>query len=154
MKHRKFKNVEIDNRKRIFRLEYTSGLKLDCPYFSLGIRGKVVTAAPDPETGAHSFFFTLDDGRTDYVPFDQPLHIARNPEYIKEQTLHAMTKQLNEFIRREKVAKRVLARRLNTSPSQLERLLDPANYQKEMSRLVEIGAILNYTFRWQFEKAA
>lgn len=154
MKHKRFKRVVFDNKKRVFRLEYTSGLRIECPYFSLGIRRKVVDARPDPETGGHSFAFTLDDGTTDYVPFDQPLHIARNPEYVKEQTLYEMTKQLNEFIRREGISKRGLARRLKTSPAQLARLLDPTNYRKSMSRLVEIGAILNYRFRWEFEKAA
>jgi hypothetical protein len=154
VKHKKFKKVEFDNKKRLFHLEYTSGLKLDCPYFSLHIKGKVIDAGPDVEVGGHSFYFTLENGKTDYVPFDQPLHIVQNPEYAKEQTLYQMTKQLNEFIKNSGISKRELARRLNTSLSQLARLLDTANYKKEMSRLVEIGAILNYEFHWEFEKAA
>jgi hypothetical protein len=154
MKHKKFKKVEFDNKKRVFHLEYTSGLRLDCPYSALKIKGKVVDAGPDAEVGGHSFYFTLENGEKDYVPYDQPLHIAQNPEYVKEQTLYQMTKRLNEFIKREGVSKRELARRLNTSLSQLARLLDTTNYKKEMSRLIEIAAILNYEFRWDFEKAA
>ncbi|MBI3556772.1 MAG: helix-turn-helix transcriptional regulator [Deltaproteobacteria bacterium] len=154
MKHKKFKKVVFDNKKRVFHLEYTSGLKLDCPYFSLRIKGKVVDAGPDSEAGGHSFYFTLENGKSDYVPFDQPLHIVQNPEYVKEQTLYQMTKRLQQFIKREGISKRELARRLNTSLSQLARLLDTTNYKKEMSRLVEIAAILNYEFRWDFEKAA
>lgn len=154
MKHKKFQKVVFDNKKRVFHLEYTSGLKLDCPYFSLRIKGKVVDARPDTEVGGHSFYFTLENGKTDYVPYDQPLHIVQNPEYVKEQTLYQMTKRLNKFIKSEGISKRELARRLNTSLSQLARLLDTTNYKKEMSRLVEISAILNYEFRWEFEKAA
>ena len=154
MKHKKFKKVEFDNKKRVFHLEYTSGLKIDCPYFSLRIKGKVIEAAPDSEVGGHSFYFVLEDGKKDYVPFNQPLHIAQNPEYVKEQTLYQVTKRLNEFIKSEGISKRELARRLHTSLSQLARLLDTTNYKKELSRLIEIAAILNYEFKWEFRKAA
>lgn len=154
MKHKKFKKVTFDNKKRIFHLEYTSGLKVDCPYSSLGIREKVTGAAPDAEVGEHSFYFVLESGKKDYVPYDQPLHIVQNPEYAKEQTLYQMTKAINEFLRKEKVPKRELARRLGTSMSQLARLLDTTNYKKELSRLIEIAAMLNYEFKWEFKKAA
>ena len=154
MKHKKFKKVTFDNKKRTFHLEYSSGLKVDCPYSALGIREKVTDAAPDSEVGDHSFYFVLESGKKDYVPYDQPLHIAQNPEYLKQQTLYEMTKAINEFIRKEKVPKRELARRLDTSMSQLSRLLDTTNYKKELSRLIEIAAMLNYEFTWAFKKAA
>lgn len=154
MKHKKFRRVEFDNKKRLFRLGYTSGLKVECPYSALGIRGKVVEAAPDKEVGRHSFYFILDDGKKDYVPFDQPLHIAQHPEYVRQQTLYEVTRQLSEFIAREKVPKRELARRLGTSMSQLLRLLDTTNDKKELSRLIELAAMLNYEFKWEFKKVA
>ncbi len=154
MKHKKFKNVEFDNKKKVFYLEYTSGLKLECPYSALGIKNKVVEAGPDEETGQHSFYFILDNNRTDFVPFDQPLHIVQNPEYVKQETLYEVTKQLNEFVTTAKIPKRELARRLGTSLSQLARLLDTTDYKKELSRLIELGTILNYEFTWQFKKAA
>ncbi len=153
MKHKKFKKVTFDNKKREFHLEYTSGLKIDCPYSALGIHEKVEEAAPDSEVGGHSFYFVLESGKKDYVPYDQPLHIVQLPEYAKEQTLYQMTKAINEFIRKEKVPKRELARRLNTSMSQLSRLLDTTNYKKELSRLIQIAAMLNYEFKWEFKKA-
>jgi len=49
MKHNKFKKVGFDNKKRVFHLEYTTGLKIDCPYSALCIRDKVIEAGPDPE---------------------------------------------------------------------------------------------------------
>ncbi len=153
MKHRKFKKVIFDNKKRIFHLEYTSGLKIDCPYSALGIHDKVTDAAPDSQAGEHSFYFVLESGKQDYVPYDQPLHIAQVPEYAKEQALYDMTKTINDLIRKEKVPKRELARRLDTSMSQLARLLDTTNYKKELSRLIEIAAMLNYEFKWEFKKA-
>jgi len=154
MKHKKFRKVELDNKKKVFHLEYTSGLKIECPYSALGIRSKVMEAHPDKESGKHSFYFILENGEKEFVPFDQPLHIVQNPEYVKRNTLYEVTKQINEFIEREKVSKRELARRLGTSLSQLSRLLDTANYKKELSRLVELAAVLNYEFEWGFKKAA
>lgn len=153
MKHKKFKTVEFNNKKRVFHLQYTSGLQLECPFSAIGLNQKVVEAGPDLEAGGHSFFYVLEDGSKDYVPYDQPLHITQHPEYVKEQALYEMTKLINQFIRKEKISKRELARRLHTSPSQLERLLDPTNHKKELSRLIEIAALLNYEFRWEFKKA-
>ena len=154
MKHIKFKKVAFDNKKKLFHLEYRTGLKIDCPYSALGIRDKVVDAGPDPEVGFHSFYFKLENGHIDYVPYDQPLYIVQHPDYVKEETLFEMTRQLNQFIKASKVPKRELARRLGTSMSQLLRLLDTTNYKKEMSRLVEIAIMLNYEFKWSFKKAA
>lgn len=154
MKHRQFKKAVFDNRKRVFHLEYTSNLKLECPYSALGIRGGVLESGLDEETGGHSFYFVLENGKKDYVPYDQPLHIVQHPEYVRQHTLYEVTKQLNQFIEREKVPKRELARRLGTSLSQLARLLDTTNYKKELSRLIELAAMLNYEFKWSFKKAA
>lgn len=154
MKHKKFKSVKFDNKKKAFHLEYTSGLKIECPYSALGIRGRVLEAGPDEESGRHSFYFVLDNGKKDFVPFDQPLYIVQHPEYVKHQTLYEVTKKLNRFIEQEKVPKRELARRLGTSLSQLARLLDTTNYKKELSRLIELAAMLNYEFKWSFKKAA
>ncbi|MBI2981330.1 MAG: hypothetical protein HYY44_03370 [Deltaproteobacteria bacterium] len=154
MKHKKFRKAEFDNKKRVFHLEYTSGLRIDCPYSALGFRGKVLESSPDNETGQHSFYFVLDSGKKEFVPYDQPLHIVQNPEYVKQYTLYEVTKQINEFIKRGNVSKRELARRLGTSLSQLSRLLDTTNYKKELSRLIELAAMLNYEFKWQFKKAA
>lgn len=154
MKHRKFKKVVFDNKKRVFHLEYTTGLKLDCPYSSLGIKNRVVASGPDREVGNHSFYFVIDTGKKDYVPYDQPLHIVQNPEYVKEQTLYEVTKEINDLIQKTGISKRELTRRLRTSMSQLLRLLNPANTNKELSRLIEIAAILNYEFMWKFKKTA
>ncbi len=154
MKHKKFKEVEFNNKKKVFFLEYTSGLRLQLPYSALKIREKVMDAFPDPEVGGHSFCFILSNGKKEFVPFDQPLDILQQPEYVKQHTLYEITKQLNGFIKREKVSKRELARRLHTSFSQLVRLLDTTNYKKELSRLIELAALLNYKFSWEFTKAA
>ncbi|MBI1870707.1 MAG: hypothetical protein HYS07_05895 [Chlamydiae bacterium] len=154
MKHRRFKKVDFDNKKKVFHLLYISGLEIECPYSALGIREKVIEAGPDQEVSGYSFYFVLEGGEKNFVPFDQPLHIAQHPEYVRETVLYEITKQINCFIDQEQVSKRELSRRLRTSMSQLARLLDTTNYKKEFSRLIELAAILNYEFKWKFKKAA
>ncbi|MBI4211051.1 MAG: helix-turn-helix transcriptional regulator [Deltaproteobacteria bacterium] len=154
MKHRKFKKAIFDNKKKVFYLEYSSGLKLECPYSALSVENKIVDSGPDEETGHHSFYFVTDQGKKEFVPFDQPLHIAQHPEYVKQQTLYHVTKQVNKMLQASSISKRELARRLGTSLSQVSRLLDTTNEKKELSRLIEIAAILDYEFKWQFKKAA
>jgi hypothetical protein len=136
----------------VFHLEYTSGLKLDCPYSALGIRGRVAAAGVDPESGDHAFYFERHPGKAVFVPYDEPLRIAGEPEYAKHQAIFQMTKRLNDFIGRQGVAKRELARRMGTSLSQLARLLDTTNYKKEMARLIELARILDYEFHFEFKK--
>lgn len=154
MKHKKFKRVGFNNRRKVFVLEYTTGLKLECPYSSLGITQPIISAAPDKEVGNHSFYFVTKDGNIDYVPYDQPLSIAQHPEFIKQELLFNMTQRLNELIAKSSISKRELARRLSTSLSQLERIIDPTNYKKNLSTLVQLAAILNYELNWKFTKAA
>ena len=64
MKHRKFKKISFNNKKKIFILEYTTGLKIECTYSSLSIEGNVLEAAPDKEVGNHSFYFITEKLRS------------------------------------------------------------------------------------------
>ena len=111
-------------------------------------------AGPDKEVGNHCFYFVLEDGYTGYVPFDQPLYIIRHPDYVREEVLYEVTKELQDIIALKKISKREIARRLETSVTQVNRLLDQTNYNKDLSRLIEIATIIGYEFKWSFKKAA
>lgn len=154
MKHNKFQKVEFNNKKRVFILHYTSGLTVECPYSSLNIKKKVIEAAPDKEVNSHSFYFVLENHKKDFVPYDQPLHIVQHPEYMRREILFYITRDVKKFIDRSNISKREVARRLKTSVSQLSRLLDPTNYNKNLTKLLEIANLLNYEFEWKFKKAA
>ena len=154
MKHRKFELVTFNNKKKVFHLIYTSGLQVECPYSSLSIGKNVVEAGPDKEVGSHCFYFVLENGYTGCVPFDQPLHIIRHPDYVREEVLYKVTVELQDIIALKKIPKRELARRLKTSVTQVNRLLDQTNYNKDLSRLIEIATIIGYEFKWSLKKAA
>jgi hypothetical protein len=154
MKHTKFKKVEFNNKKRVFKLSYNSGLVVECPYAALGIKEKVVEAAPDKEVGGHSFYFILENGKQDYVPFDQPLYISNNPDYMRQELMFELTMNILSIIEDVGISKRELARSLKTSVTQINRLLDQTNYNKDLSRLIQIASLLNYDFDWEFKKVA
>ncbi len=154
MKHEKFKSVQFNNKKKVFHLIYTSGLEVDCPYSALKIDKNVVEAGPDKEVGNHSFYFILENDYTGYVPFDQPLHIINHPDYVKEEVMCKLTIELRDIVASRNISKRELARRLETSVTQVNRLLDQTNYKKDLSRLIEIATIIGYEFKWSLKKAA
>jgi hypothetical protein len=154
MKHEKFRSVQFNNRKKVFHLIYTSGLEVDCPYSAISVKKNVVEAGPDKEVGNHSFYFILEDGYTGYVPYDQPLHIINHPDYVKEEIMWRVTIQLRDVIASKNISKREIARRMNTSVTQINRLLDQTNYNKDLSRLIEMAAIIGYEFDWSLRKAA
>ncbi len=154
MKHRKFKLVRFNNKKKVFHLTYTSGLEIECPYSALSIEKNVIEAGPDKEVGNHCFYFILEDGEKDYITHDQPLYIIRHPDYVREEVLYNVTVELQHIIVLKKIPKRELARRLNTSVTQVNRLLDQTNYNKDLSRLIEIATIIGYEFKWSLKKAA
>ena len=55
---------------------------------------KVTDAAPDVEVGRHSFYFVLESGKIDYVPYDQPLHIVLSDSEHQE-LLQAITGKID-----------------------------------------------------------
>ncbi len=154
MKHRKFKYVIFNNRKKVFNLTYTSGLEVECPYSALAIKKKVVEAGPDPEVGYHSFYFKLEDEYIGYVPFDQPLHIVKNPDYLRAEAVNRMTHEVKDMYEKKNISKREIARRMNTSVTQINRLLDINNFDKDISRLIQMAAVLGHEFQIFFKKAA
>jgi len=154
MKHEKYKSVKFNNRKKVFHLIYTSGLEIECPYSALSIDKNVIEAGPDKEVGNHCFYFVLEDGEKDYITFDQPLYIIRHPDYVREEVLYNVTVELQKIIALKKISKREIARRLNTSVTQVNRLLDQTNYNKGLSGLIDIATIIGYEFKWSFKKAA
>lgn len=154
MKHRKYRAVTFNNKKKVFNLVYTSGLEIECPYSGLFINNKVVEVGLDKETGNHCFYFVLEDGEKHYITHDQPLYVVKNPDYIRHDTLCNVTIKLQNIMELRKISKREVARRLKTSVTQVNRLLDQTNYNKDLSRLIQMAAVLGYEFELSFKKAA
>ena len=74
--------VRFDNRKRVLHVDYASGKRIGVHYGHLGITQKVVGVWVDKETRGRSIGIRLQDGSEEYMPYDQPLALARDPDYL------------------------------------------------------------------------
>ncbi len=87
------------------------------------------------------------------MPFDQPLYISNNPDYMRQELMFELTMNIQSIIEDVGISKRELARSLKTSVTQINRLLDQTNYNKDLSRLIQIASLLNYDFDWELKSS-
>lgn len=142
----KIRTVAANNRKKVFELGTIRGA-LSYPYAKLPLpptsTDRVVDVYPDPDAGREAFTYRLESGAEDTVHVDAVLEYNQDPAYLNEVLLHRLTVEVRKAIEQSALAKRELARRLGTSPSQLYRLLDPGNSSKSAGQLLAILHLLD-----------
>lgn len=78
--------------------------------------------------------------------------------HLEEATAKAIKRvmawQLQQAMKEGKVSKVALAKRLKTSRSQLDRILDPANDQVSLASLVKAAHAVGKRVRFELEEAA
>ncbi|MEK7790662.1 MAG: hypothetical protein AAB309_03445 [Deltaproteobacteria bacterium] len=142
-KNTKIKSVSFNNRKKLLDVTYTSGHKVSIHYSSLGIRKNLNDAWIDPESGKRSIGLELSDGSVDYMPYDQPLAIVKDPNFLLQSHIEALIATIKLIIKRKRISKRYLAHQLNTSDNQIQRLLNPAILNKNLKQLYAIANLLD-----------
>ncbi|MEK6705085.1 MAG: hypothetical protein AABZ06_04805, partial [Bdellovibrionota bacterium] len=98
--------------------------------------------------------YVLDSGKEDSVHLDAFLDYNRDPDFMRKITLHNLTVDALKLLKTAGLSKQELIRRLKTSPSQLYRLLDPANYQKSVDEMLRLIAVLGYRVEIKVSKEA
>lgn len=115
----------------------------------------VVRVWTDPELAYQGFSFVLASGKEGSVLADQVLEYNQDPRLLRKLTLHALTAHALEALEQSGLSKREIIRRLETSPSQFYRLIDPTNYQKTIDQMLALlnvlGCEVEFTVR---EKSA
>lgn len=131
----------INSRKKAIIIK-ARGRAWEMPFSKLALKpspqNPIVSVEVDPETGGHCFTYKLKDGQEDTVPGDALLDIYGDPDYLKKLHLHNLTVTALKALSRSKISKRSLARRLNTSPKQLYRLLDTAFHGKTIDQMIRL----------------
>lgn len=142
----KVRKVNLDNRRRQFKLETSTRAQFSFPYAIVHPRptpdNRIREVYVDPEIGNEGFTYVLDSGDEGTVHIDDVLEYNEDPEYMAELLMHKLTVEANERFEASGLSTRQLARRMNTSVPQLYRLLDTANYQKSMQQLVTLLGVL------------
>ena len=146
--------VRFDNRKRVLHVDYASGKRIGVHYGHLGITQKVVGVWVDKETRGRSIGIRLQDGSEEYMPYDQPLALARDPEYLLRTQLERVLARMRETLTAKGISKRYLATQLGTSDNQIQRLLDPSILNKNLEQLYRISLLLGLELEWRVRAAA
>ena len=80
------------------------------------------------------------------MPYDQPLFLIKDPEYMLRDHIENIVARINEEIDRKKISKKYLARQLKTSDNQVQRLLNPRIINKNLTQLYKLAALLGLEF--------
>jgi len=96
----------------------------------------------DDELGREGLTYRLASGREGVVLVDMALDYNREPAFMRDMFLHQLTVEALRHLESSGLAKREVIRRLGTSPAQLYRLLDPADYSKSVDRMLELLSVL------------
>lgn len=154
MKDHTFKSVKFSNNKKQIDLVYTSGKNVSLHYGSLGISKNISHVWVDQETRGKSIGIEYLDGSKDFMPYDQPLAIIKDPEYLLQEHIEHLIAHIKEVINKKKISKRYLAQQLKTSDNQIQRLLDPSILNKNLSQLYKIASLLGLAFEIELKEAA
>jgi hypothetical protein len=141
----KILDVIPNNRKKAFSIRTEDG-EFDFPYAKLehkpGANDRVVEAYPDEDAGGEAFTYQLESGAEDTVHLDAVLEYNQDPAYLNDVLLHRLTVEAQRAVEESDLSKRELVRRLETSASQLYRLLDPTYLNKSVGQMLALLRLL------------
>lgn len=154
MKTEKIRAASFDNRRRTLAVEYTSGKTVEVHYGQLGIRKRVAMVWVDKETRGRSVGIRFENGSEDFMPYDQPLALAKDPEYLLRSQMERVVARIRGVLAKKGISKRYLAEQLGTSDNQVQRLLDPNLLNKNLEQLYRIVTLVGLELEWTIKKAA
>lgn len=138
----KIKSVIFNNRKKELVVSYSNNKEFVVHFSDLNIRDNILNAWIDKETDSMSIGIELQDGTIEYMPYDQPLALNKDPEYVLQNHIENLVAKINKALNQKKISKGYLARRLNTSDNQIQRLLSPQILNKNLTQLYKIASLL------------
>jgi predicted XRE-type DNA-binding protein len=96
----------------------------------------------DKELDQEGVTYVLASGAEGSVLLEHALAYNKDPVYVANLLLYKLTGKALEHIEQAGLSRREVARRLNTSLSQLYRLLDPSNYKKSAGQIIQLLYVL------------
>lgn len=153
MKGLKLKSAIFSNKKRELEITYSSGKTIKIHFGALGIVRNLKGVWIDTETKGRSLGIEYVDGDIDYLHYDQPLHMAKDPEYILQNHIENIIAQIREELEKRKISKKYLAKQLETSDNQIQRLLNPNILNKNLIQLYKLANVLGLQFELSLKVA-
>jgi hypothetical protein len=141
----KILDVVANNRKHLFEVR-TRRQTLMFPYAKSdpppSPADRVEEVFVDPELGREGFTYRLSSGAEGSVHIDTVLEHNQDPSYMAELTLYRLSQEARTRFEASGLSARQVSQLLNTSPTQLYRLLDPTNYSKSLRQLLSLLFVL------------
>ncbi|MBI2027715.1 MAG: hypothetical protein HYS98_07960 [Deltaproteobacteria bacterium] len=147
-------NIVLNNRKKELTLTYSNKKKITVHYGQIGIISNLRNATVDPESSGHAFVLEKEDGKREFVPYDVPLLLSKDPDYLYQTEIEELIADIKLKMREKGISKKYLARQLKTSDMQVERLLNPNIINKNFEQLHYIAYILGMNLYFEMKKAA
>ena len=151
----KIKSVETNNRKKAIEIETSKG-RLALPFSRLELKprpnNRISEIYVDKDLASNAVTYVLVSGDEASVHLDAFLDYNKDPDFLRDAALHQLTVDAVKLMKKSSLSKQEVARRLKTSPSQLYRLLDTANYSKSIDEMLRLVSVLGYRVEWSITK--
>lgn len=152
----KILKVNYNNKRKCIFIDTKKG-ELFLPYAKLRLKpsskNKITNLYIDEELGHEAVTYCLENGKEDSIHVDAFLDFNRDPELLKNNLLHEMTLRAIKEVKNSKLSLSDIARILRTSRAQLDRLLDPANYNKSIDELIKLLFVLGQEVSFKTKSA-
>ena len=158
MRNPKFKEVKPNYRKNVLEitlLERGKAKKYNLPFAVLRDKrissdNRFASITIDRELGNEAVSFVLEDGSKDDFPADFVLYYC-DPTY-HWSPINQLKRALKDKLGSCRLSLRVLADALNTSPSQVVRLLQENTASKQIVQLFQLAELAGYQIEFSLKK--
>lgn len=158
MRNPAFKEIHPNYRKRVLEITLREGRKTkkyNLPFTVFGSKNihsknRFASIAIDRELGGQAASFVLEDGSKEDFPADFVLYHC-DPSY-DWSPINQLKKALKDKLGKSKLSVRVIADALNTSPSQVVRLLEENKVSKQLIQLFRLAELAGYQVEFNLKK--
>ena len=158
MRNPVFKKIHPNYRKRVLEItlgERRKSKKYNLPFAvfvnkNIHSKNRFVSIVIDRELGGQAASFVLEDGSKEDFPTDFVLYHC-DPSY-DWSPINQLKKALRDKLGESKLSVRVIADALNTSPSQVVRLLEENKASKQLIQLFRLAELAGYQVEFNLKK--
>ncbi len=158
MRSPKFKEIRPNYRRNVLEITLAEGKKVkryNLPFAvfrdkKIGSKNRFLSIAIDEELGNQAASFVLGDGSRGDFPADLVLYYC-DPSY-DWSPINQLKRALKDKLDTSKLSVRVIADALNTSPSQVVRLLQENKGSKQFIHLIQLADLAGYQIEFSLKK--
>lgn len=158
MRNPRFKEIKPNYRKKALEVTLREGRKLNryvLPFsvfdkMDIGPHNRFVSIYIDKEINDQGAFFTLQDGTKGSFPSDLVLYYC-DPAY-DWSPINQIKRALKGKLGESKLSIRVVADALQTSPSQVVRLLEENRASTQLLQLLRLADLAGYRIEFRLKK--